>query len=168
MRFIINLLILSIIPTYSITLTSQSCVKLYIPNNSLFYNNYSIYNIVYCNKILCYSNYIETTNESICLNKNNTFKNYQQNDYMFFAITLFLVISFFKKIVLIFNNYNINKELDITDLKIFITNDCSICMNDYKIYTKIRKLKCKHIFHVKCIDQWLLIKNSCPNCREII
>lgn len=164
MTFIINLLIFTLpILTSSSTILNQSnCIKLYMSNNNLFYNN------LYCNKILCYS----TTNTSICVNKNEIFKpnrlNNHQSDYMFFFMTLFLLLSLLKKIIIIFNNYNINKELDISDLKTFIIDDCSICMNDYKIFTKIRKLKCKHIFHVKCIDEWLLIKNSCPNCREII
>lgn len=30
---------------------------------------------------------------------------------------------------------------------------------------RIYRLKCKHIFHSKCLDSWRNIKNNCPLCR---
>ena len=41
-------------------------------------------------------------------------------------------------------------------------NECSICA------CIIRKLKCNHIYHEKCIINWLLLKTICPMCREIL
>lgn len=67
----------------------------------------------------------------------------------------------------------------------YIKEECSICLNPIKQMTKwdklhlgyptttnssifISKLYCKHLFHRKCIEKWLLKSNSCPNCRAII
>jgi len=40
---------------------------------------------------------------------------------------------------------------------------CVICMSSR--YTKI-KLKCSHIFHRKCIQQWSNWKQMCPTCQD--
>ena len=44
-------------------------------------------------------------------------------------------------------------------------NCCPICLDDFDDYTKITTLKCNHIFHEDCINQWLTKKSSCPYCR---
>lgn len=46
--------------------------------------------------------------------------------------------------------------------------DCSICLEEIKKNTVIKQLKCLHIYHVKCIDDWLLIKSRCPLCNAEI
>ena len=43
--------------------------------------------------------------------------------------------------------------------------DCSICLTKFQINEEIRRLPCLHIFHKKCIDQWLSNKRNCPYCR---
>ena len=46
-------------------------------------------------------------------------------------------------------------------------NLCSICLE--KIGKKhLKKTKCNHTFHYKCLDIWVQNNNSCPNCREPI
>ena len=40
---------------------------------------------------------------------------------------------------------------------------CSICLND--IIDNKELLKCCHIYHKECIDEWLKTKNTCPLCR---
>lgn len=48
-----------------------------------------------------------------------------------------------------------------------ISSGCSICLVDYKDNDKLRLLPdCHHIFHVKCIDPWLRLHPTCPNCRS--
>ncbi|KVH94147.1 RING-H2 finger protein ATL73-like [Cynara cardunculus var. scolymus] len=47
--------------------------------------------------------------------------------------------------------------------------DCPICLGEFTEGEKMRMLpKCKHWFHVKCIDKWLLSHSSCPICRQLI
>lgn len=55
--------------------------------------------------------------------------------------------------------------------KVKINNDqnmfCPICQSDVKINTEIiRELKCKHTFHLECIDKWFLSKSECPLCKK--
>jgi DNA-directed RNA polymerase subunit RPC12/RpoP len=46
-------------------------------------------------------------------------------------------------------------------------NTCSICFDDFKDESIIRKIKCSHIFHKDCIDPWLLNQSyKCPVCRD--
>lgn len=40
---------------------------------------------------------------------------------------------------------------------------CSICQSNLFCFTT--KLKCKHKFHSKCINEWFKINNTCPLCR---
>ncbi|XP_058085459.1 RING-H2 finger protein ATL70-like [Magnolia sinica] len=43
---------------------------------------------------------------------------------------------------------------------------CSICLADYKDTDMLRLLPdCSHIFHVKCVDNWLRLHPTCPVCR---
>lgn len=45
---------------------------------------------------------------------------------------------------------------------------CLVCLCDFEVKDVARKLvKCNHLFHKECIDQWLTTgRNSCPLCRE--
>ncbi|XWS50225.1 hypothetical protein CRYUN_Cryun12cG0070200 [Craigia yunnanensis] len=44
--------------------------------------------------------------------------------------------------------------------------ECVICLSEFVEGEGIQVLgKCKHGFHVKCIQQWLSSHSSCPTCR---
>jgi len=45
---------------------------------------------------------------------------------------------------------------------------CPICLTDYEAGDELRCLPCKHSFHKKCVDEWLLVNATCPNCRTTI
>ena len=46
---------------------------------------------------------------------------------------------------------------------------CSICLENFKKKSKVSKTPCNHVFHYKCIKDWLY-KNAknpkCPNCNK--
>lgn len=44
-----------------------------------------------------------------------------------------------------------------------IANTCAICLEQTKRTDK--KLKCKHVFHNKCITTWFETSIECPTCR---
>lgn len=47
--------------------------------------------------------------------------------------------------------------------------DCSVCLFPYQSMEYLRILpKCKHVFHVTCIDAWLSARSTCPLCRSIV
>lgn len=62
--------------------------------------------------------------------------------------------------------------------KIVITDDnnvddsgdrvsCSVCLQDFQIGETVRSLPhCHHMFHLPCIDTWLVRHGSCPLCRR--
>ncbi|KAL5719327.1 RING-type E3 ubiquitin transferase [Ranunculus cassubicifolius] len=46
--------------------------------------------------------------------------------------------------------------------------ECAICLSEFVNGESVRILpKCKHGFHVKCIEGWLSSHLSCPTCRTI-
>ena len=61
---------------------------------------------------------------------------------------------------LLFETYNENNNKE--------DNICTICKNNFENGEKIRRLGCNHIFHMECIDHWLLEKKNCPICLNEI
>ena len=47
----------------------------------------------------------------------------------------------------------------------FIEEECSICLGKYRVTDKIKVLPCKHIYHKKCIKEWLCQHDNCPLCN---
>ncbi|XP_043688982.1 E3 ubiquitin-protein ligase At4g11680-like [Telopea speciosissima] len=45
-------------------------------------------------------------------------------------------------------------------------SECCICLANYRDEEEIRQLPCSHIFHQRCVDQWLRIISSCPFCKQ--
>ncbi|KOM52268.1 hypothetical protein LR48_Vigan09g092700 [Vigna angularis] len=44
--------------------------------------------------------------------------------------------------------------------------ECCICLAKYKDREEVRQLPCSHLFHLKCVDQWLRIISCCPLCKQ--
>ena len=56
--------------------------------------------------------------------------------------------------------------------KTFTDNTCPICLDDFEAKkVDLVQLRCQHIYHSKCIDDWMMEKYSnpfCPICHDII
>ncbi|XP_022717876.1 E3 ubiquitin-protein ligase At4g11680-like isoform X1 [Durio zibethinus] len=69
-----------------------------------------------------------------------------------------------------YKEINTNLELDHdSDCSASRANEdpeCCICLAKYKDKEEVRQLPCSHIFHLKCVDQWLRIISCCPLCKQ--
>nr|KYP70725.1 RING-H2 finger protein ATL5K [Cajanus cajan] len=46
---------------------------------------------------------------------------------------------------------------------------CVVCLNEFQEHDMLKVLpKCKHAFHLHCIDVWLQTNAKCPLCRSTI
>ena len=44
---------------------------------------------------------------------------------------------------------------------------CSVCIEDINLYNQtISVLKCGHVFHLECLQQWFRTSKTCPECRD--
>ena len=44
-------------------------------------------------------------------------------------------------------------------------NTCSICYDDVTKETGSTQLSCSHLYHPRCIAQWMISHPNCPCCR---
>ncbi|TNV78045.1 hypothetical protein FGO68_gene13296 [Halteria grandinella] len=45
---------------------------------------------------------------------------------------------------------------------------CAICYCDFENGDQLKKLPCKHEFHINCIKPWAEQNDTCPLCRKDI
>jgi hypothetical protein len=60
-----------------------------------------------------------------------------------------------------------DKEYIVID-KNFENNECIICLEDMLVDDKVKILDCGHMYHYKCIDDWIKKKKelNCPICSK--
>ncbi|KAL1215305.1 E3 ubiquitin-protein ligase MPSR1 [Cardamine amara subsp. amara] len=45
---------------------------------------------------------------------------------------------------------------------------CAICLEEWSKGDLATELPCKHKYHLECIDKWLKIHSTCPQCRYVV
>ena len=82
------------------------------------------------------------------------------------------IITFLRDKFKCIDNWYINKIFD-RALKISKVEkvkvkrlECCICLEEGS--NKFMKLNCEHLFHEKCIKDWIRENNSCPICRNTV
>jgi len=46
------------------------------------------------------------------------------------------------------------------------SGECSICYSNYTVDEKVTKLRCNHIYHNGCVEEWFKTSGTCPLCRS--
>lgn len=46
-----------------------------------------------------------------------------------------------------------------------VSETCSVCTDEFSETDQWKALPCTHVFHPHCIDPWVQLHNTCPNCR---
>tara|TARA_B100000161_G_C33454987_1_gene370817 strand:+ start:195 stop:425 length:231 start_codon:yes stop_codon:yes gene_type:complete len=61
---------------------------------------------------------------------------------------------------------NIKNDMDeyIILNKDFENSECIICLENMIKGERVKILRCGHIYHYKCIDEWFKRKRECPLC----
>lgn len=124
--------------------------------NGDFDNNYNDYNY--------YSNEYNQGNNTSEINENLEMIN-------IFSISFFgmIILSFCIKIFSYIGDKK-NKNIKMLNNYIFINENkvrnnelCCICLEE--LNENVVMIKCHHIYHKKCIDEWFLKKKNCPLCN---
>lgn len=61
--------------------------------------------------------------------------------------------------ILIFN-YNSDEKDN------YLNNNCVICLEEYNDDDEIIKVKCNHLYHMNCYDEFVKTSQKCGICRE--
>ena len=51
-----------------------------------------------------------------------------------------------------------------------VVPQCALCAKDFQDGVEVyesNNLKCRHIYHKRCLDKWLNFQYSCPQCNEV-
>jgi len=110
-------------------------------------------------------------NNTIVIYKNVTDRDhvYGYDNIIFLMIFLSFLIYSLKYCCKKCNNVYIGYIKKLPEIKykrIHSTDDiCTICIENLETNERVIKLKCEHMFHPKCINQWINIHERCPNCN---
>lgn len=58
-----------------------------------------------------------------------------------------------------------NRKLKRNDKLVQDEESCAICIDEFEQAAVCLELPCKHVFHKKCIEPWVLDKGTCPMCK---
>lgn len=89
--------------------------------------------------------------------------------YLFVALNQFFLDSstsrYKTEMQILPNRKALNEDAEFTLVSCFLCR-CVICMLDFVYGDPIRFLPCMHIYHMDCIDDWLMRSFTCPSCME--
>ena len=47
------------------------------------------------------------------------------------------------------------------------SEECPICLEDFKEGEPVKRLPCGHLFHAACVKEWIVdVRGVCPLCRQ--
>lgn len=147
--------------------------KLYNINHIICYNKNKIFNVTQKINFLCSEfDKKESNILDLIVNIVLTILNHIQANISYISL---LFISY----LVLSDEYNRLYTIKYEKLKLdeyseqieYVSDNCSICLNEYTTQDTIRKLNvCSHIYHETCIDEWIgkFNNNTCPMCRTSV
>ena len=42
---------------------------------------------------------------------------------------------------------------------------CAVCLDEFLVGSRVTRMPCSHLFHSRCIRNWLITNHVCPLCR---
>ncbi|OMJ80656.1 hypothetical protein SteCoe_19033 [Stentor coeruleus] len=139
-----------------------------------------------CNESKCYIGFLCAKKDQCSINIKNTVKVASRSILLIVIISTFTIICGLGIPLLIFlccrrcsqARNEVPKQMSAEEFENLCpeikwsddnkSETCSICLDDFNSSDRIRKLKCNHIFHTKCIDEWALSHPTCPVCKDVI
>ena len=49
-----------------------------------------------------------------------------------------------------------------------VNETCSMCFEPFAVGGQLCQLPCQHFYHPECINKWLNVARSCPQCRALV
>ncbi|ESQ38244.1 hypothetical protein EUTSA_v10029147mg [Eutrema salsugineum] len=67
----------------------------------------------------------------------------------------------------------LGSKMNTEELKSMETEPCSICLDELSCSDSKKtgvptRMTCSHVFHDRCLIEWLQRKNTCPLCRSVL
>ena len=104
------------------------------------------------------------------------------NEDLFYSLRLLVVCSnmiFSLETVILMSVFVISKMANLSFSETLFRNrdtslengdgesrECAICKESFNTEEMVKRLKCKHLFHSSCIDEWFSITKNCPLCKQ--
>jgi hypothetical protein len=57
---------------------------------------------------------------------------------------------------------------DDVDIGKGLLDDCTICHEPFSLSDVPYRTRCLHAFHLNCINSWIQIRHTCPDCRAAV
>jgi hypothetical protein len=90
-----------------------------------------------------------------------------------FTVHIIFIIFWLRKVVqikqYIFQSIFTEIDLQLHTCASHTEQLCSICLqpsSENHRHHSVQLIKCKHVFHVQCIEQWFMRKTECPLCKQ--
>jgi hypothetical protein len=87
---------------------------------------------------------------------------------LLFTLSISLSCRFWENLLRKRKEQQFNRSLNQLLITENLQETCSICLDNFLKKEIVIKLRCNHMFHKKCFQEWIKTGRTCPLCRIII